>query len=170
MIMGTAVLFDAGYEAPANPGAFATELLSIFTTVIGNWSYPIIAAASLAVMWSTQIALMDAMPRLTDRLLGILSGRADDAPPRYTMFLAIQVIGVSIILLFLMKGFTAFLYFATSMGFIAAPAIAYYNYVAMNSAEVAAELRPGRAITIWNWVSVVVMTGFALAFLYISLT
>jgi Mn2+/Fe2+ NRAMP family transporter len=113
---------------------------------------------------------MDAMPRLTDRLLGILSGRADDAPPRYTMFLAIQVIGVSIILLFLMKGFTAFLYFATSMGFIAAPAIAYYNYVAMNSAEVAAELRPGRAITIWNWVSVVVMTGFALAFLYISLT
>lgn len=170
MIMGTAVLFDAGYEAPANPGAFATELLSIFTTVIGSWSYPIIALASLAVMWSTQIALMDAMPRLTDRLLSTLTGRADDAPPRYTKFLVVQVIGVSIILLFLMKGFTAFLYFATSMGFIAAPAIAYYNYIAMTSDEVPDALKPGRGITIWNWISVFVMTLFALGFLYTSIT
>jgi Mn2+/Fe2+ NRAMP family transporter len=110
------------------------------------------------------------MPRLTDRLLSILSGRADDAPPRYKMFLFIQVVGVSLILLFLMKGFTAFLYFATSMGFIAAPAIAYYNYIAMTSDDVPVELRPGRAITLWNWTSVVVMTAFALAFLYTSLT
>jgi Mn2+/Fe2+ NRAMP family transporter len=170
LIMGTAVLFDADYKPPANPGAFATELLSIFTTVIGSWSYPIIALASLAVMWSTQIALMDAMPRLTDRLLSTLTGRADDAPPRYTKFLVVQVVGVSIILLFLMKGFTTFLYFATSMGFIAAPAIAYYNYVAMMSDEVPAALKPGRAITAWNWVSVIVMGVFALAFLYTSIT
>jgi Mn2+/Fe2+ NRAMP family transporter len=170
LLMGTAVLFDADYKPPANPGAFATELLSIFTTVIGDWSYPIIAMASLAVMWSTQIALMDAMPRLTDRLLGTLTGRADDAPPRYTKFLIVQVVGVSVILLFLMKGFTAFLYFATSMGFIAAPAIAYYNYVAMMSDEVPAELKPGRVITTWNWISVFFMGVFALAFLYTSIT
>ena len=113
---------------------------------------------------------MDAMPRLTDRLLSTLTGRADDAPPRYTKFLIVQVVGVSIILLFLMKGFTTFLYFATSMGFIAAPAIAYYNYVAMMSDEVPAALKPGRAITAWNWVSVIVMGAFALAFLYTSIT
>ena len=166
LLMGTAVLFQADYSAPANPGAFATELLSIFTTVIGQWTYPVIALASLAVMWSTQIALMDAMPRLTDRLLSILAGRPDDAPPRYTTFLVVQVVGVSIILLFLMKNFTTFLYFATSMGFIAAPAIAYYNQVAMTSDDVPAEYRPGRKLVIWNWISVVAMTVFALAFLY----
>jgi len=170
LLMGTAVLFDAGYKAPANPGAFATELLGIFTTVIGAWSYPIIAVAALAVMWSTQIALMDVMPRLTDRLLGTLTGRPRDAPSRYSKFLLAQVIGVSIILLFLMKGFTSFLYFATSMGFLAAPAIAYYNYIAMTADEVPAEFRPGRQIVIWNWISVATMSVFALAFLYTSLT
>ncbi|NOX70311.1 MAG: divalent metal cation transporter [Gammaproteobacteria bacterium] len=170
LLMGTAVLFDAAYVAPANPGAFASELLGIFTTVIGKWSYPVIAVAALAVMWSTQIALMDVMPRLTDRLLGILTGRADDAPSRYSKFLIVQVVGVSIILLFLMKGFTGFLYFATSMGFVAAPAIAYYNYLAITSDDVPQEFRPGRHIIIWNWISVFVMAAFALAFLYISLT
>jgi len=170
LTLGTAVLFDVGYEAPSNPGAFATELLSVFTSVIGEWSYPIIAVAALAVMWSTQIALMDVMPRLIDRLLGVLTGRPADAPSRYSKFLIAQVVGVSLILLFLMKGFTAFLYFATSMGFIAAPAIAYYNYVAVTSADVAAEFRPGRRPIIWNWISVFVMVLFALAFLYLSLT
>jgi len=170
LLMGTAVLFDAGYVAPSNPGAFATELLGIFTTVIGKWSYPVIAVASLAVMWSTQIALMDVMPRLTDRLLGIITGRADDAPSRYSKFLIGQVIGVSIILLFLLQGFTSFLYFATSMGFVAAPAIAYYNYVAMTSDDVPAEFRPGAKLIIWNWISVFAMAVFALTFLYLSLT
>lgn len=170
LLMGTAVLFDAEYVAPANPGAFATELLSIFTTVIGKWSYPIIAVAALAVMWSTQIALMDVMPRLSDRLIGILLGRPDDAPSRFNVFLAVQVVGVSIILLFLMQGFTAFIYFATSMGFVAAPAIAYYNYVAMTSDDVPAEYQPGRRLIIWNWISVMVMGVFALGFLYMSFT
>jgi Mn2+/Fe2+ NRAMP family transporter len=170
LLMGTAVLFDAEYVAPANPGAFATELLSIFTTVIGKWSYPIIAVAALAVMWSTQIALMDVMPRLSDRLIGILLGRPDDAPSRFNVFLAVQVVGVSIILLFLMQGFTTFIYFATSMGFVAAPAIAYYNYVAMTSDDVPAEYQPGRRLIIWNWISVMVMGVFALGFLYMSFT
>lgn len=169
VVMGTAVLFDTGRVVPATPGAFATELFSIFTTVIGKWTYPVIAAAGLAVMWSTQIALMDALPRLTDRLTGIIAGRAEDAPKRYTLFLVVQVIGVSLILLFLMKSFTAFLYFATSMGFIAAPAIAYYNYVAVTSDDVAPELRPESRMITYNWISLIVMTGFAIAFVYTSI-
>jgi len=168
LLMGTAVLFDSSYQTPDNPGAFATELLGMFTALIGSWSYPIIALAAVAVMWSTQIALMDVMPRLTDRLTGLLTGRPDDAPKRYGRFLLAQVVGVSVILLFLMKGFTAFLYFATSMGFVAAPAVAYYNYVAITSDEVPPAFRPGRMISLWNWVSVFVMVAFALAFLYVS--
>ncbi|RLA32479.1 MAG: hypothetical protein DRR15_11675, partial [Gammaproteobacteria bacterium] len=74
VVMGTAVLFQTDRVVPANAGAFATELLSIFTTVIGNWSYPIIAAAALAVMWSTQIALLDALPRVSERLFGVMTG------------------------------------------------------------------------------------------------
>jgi Mn2+/Fe2+ NRAMP family transporter len=137
--MGTAVLFETGRQVPATAAGFASELFGIFTTVIGTWSYPIIAAAGIAVIWSTQVALMDALPRVTDRLVGILAGRPADAPSRFTVFLVVQVIGVSIMLLFLMGNFTSFLYFATSMGFIAGPAIAYYNYRAITSSDVSEE-------------------------------
>jgi Mn2+/Fe2+ NRAMP family transporter len=60
VLMGTAVLFETGRQVPATAAGFATELFGVFTTVIGTWSYPIIAAAGIAVIWSTQVALMDA--------------------------------------------------------------------------------------------------------------
>ena len=170
VLMGTAVLFDTGRQVPATAAGFATELFGIFTTVIGTWSYPIIAAAGIAVIWSTQIALMDALPRVTDRLVGILADRPADAPSRYKLFLLVQVAGVSIMLLFLMSNFTSFIYFATSMGFVAGPAIAYYNYRAIISDDVAVEFRPGKALVIWNWTSVLVLTAFAIAFIWTSLS
>ena len=35
--MGTAVLFETGRGVPTSAGGFATELLGIFTAVVGNW-------------------------------------------------------------------------------------------------------------------------------------
>jgi Mn2+/Fe2+ NRAMP family transporter len=170
VLMGTAVLFQTDRVVPDNAGAFATELLSIFTTVIGDWSYPIIAMAAIAVMWSTQIALLDALPRVSDRLFGVITGRTADQPERYTRFLILQVAGVSLILMFLMSGFGTFIDFATSTGLIAAPAIAYYSYRAVTSAEVGAEYQPNKNLVIWSWISIVSLTLFAIAHIYVRVS
>jgi hypothetical protein len=126
--------------------------------------YPIISVAALAVMWSTLVALMDAVPRVVDRLLSYANKKPDETPDRYTWFLAIQVIGVIVIVLFLMGEFVAFLDFATSMGFLAAPAIAYYNYRAVTSPEIPAEFRPNATHVAWSWISVLSLAGFAISY------
>lgn len=164
VVMGTAVLFETDRVAPENAGAFATELLSIFTTVFGQWMYPVISIAALAVMWSTLVALMDAVPRVVDRLFYLAAGQSDDSPDRYTRFLAVQVVGVALILLFLLGGFGAFIDFATSMGFLAAPAIAYYNYRAVTGPDIAPEFRPNSTFVAWSWISVVSLAGFAISY------
>lgn len=164
VIMGTAVLFGSGSSPPASAGAFATQLLSIFTTVFGDWMFPVIAAAALAVMWSTLIALMDGAPRITERVIGIAMGRSEETKSRYTLFLIIQFFGVAGILIFLLRGFATFIDFATSMGFLVAPAIAYYNYRAVTSPDVPEEFRPSAKLTLWSWIGVVAMTGFAVAY------
>ena len=73
-------------------------------------------------------------------------------------------------LLFLMGGFTSFIYFATSMGFVTGPAIAYYNYRAITSSDVPVEYRPTTVLLAWNWISVIVLTVFAVAFLWMSVS
>jgi hypothetical protein len=157
-------LFQTDRVVPETAGAFASELLTIFTTVIGDWSYPLIATAAVAVMWSTLLALLDALPRVSDQLAGVWTQRATDAPRRYTPFLLLQVAGVTLLLLFLMRGFTTFIDFATGAGFVAAPALAYYNYRAMLADDVAVEYRPSRTLAIWNWIAVAVLAVFALSF------
>ncbi len=166
VVMGTAVLFETGRTVPVTPPEFASELFRVFTETIGDWSYPIIASAGLAVMWSTLIALMDVMPRLTDRLSGVMMKRSNDLPDRYKLFSAIQVTGIIVILLFFLSSFKAFLYFATSVGLIAAPTIGYYNYKAITSAKIPAKYRPKNSLVIWNWACIVIMTMFAVAFVY----
>jgi Mn2+/Fe2+ NRAMP family transporter len=164
VVMGTAVLFETDRVAPQNPGAFATEMLSIFTTVFGRWMYPVISIAALAVMWSTLIALMDGSPRVVDRITSYTRKDPDQTQDRYTMFLAVQIIGTVVIILFLMGSFVSFLDFATSMGFAAAPAIAYYNYRAVTSPEISAEFRPDAKLVAWSWISIISLTGFALSY------
>jgi len=168
VVMGTAVLYETGRAVPNSAAGFGSELFGIFTAVIGDWVFPIIAVAGIAVIWSTQFALMDACPRVTGRLFCILANKNDEKS-FYRKLLIIQVIGVTIMLLFLMGGFTKFLYFATSMGFLASPAIAYYNYRAITSDTIPDKFRPSRGMIVWSWTGIFSLTAFAIAFLLTSL-
>ncbi len=170
MIMGTAILFQADRAVPASAGAFATELLAIFTAIIGNWSYPVIALAAVAVMWSTVLALMDILPRVTSRLVDCLRGYAEEPRTPYGAMLAVQVSGVTLIMLMLLGSFNTFIDFATSAGFITAPAIAYYNYRALMQARETTGYQPSRALVVWHWVGFAALAAFAIAFLVARFT
>jgi Mn2+/Fe2+ NRAMP family transporter len=163
-VMGAAILFQTDRVAPASAGAFATELLSLFTTVVGDWSYPIIVVAAIAVMWSGVFALMDVLPRVTSTMVDHATGRTENATSRYTLFLGIQFVGVMLIMLFFMRSFGTFVAFATSAGFITAPALAYYNYRAIRSAEVADRYKPSGALITWHWIGFAALAVFAVAF------
>ncbi len=164
VLLGAAILFQTDRVAPASAGAFAAELLSLFTTAVGDWSYPLIAATAIAVMWSGIFALMDALPRVTSRLLDHATGQGDRTASRYSLFLGIQFVGVTVLMLFFMSSFGTFVAFATSAGFITAPAIAYYNYKAIRSPEVSAKYQPSGAMVAWHWTGFAALTLFALAF------
>lgn len=170
VVMGTAVLFETGREVPQAAPAFASELFGVFTSVIGDWTYPIIASTAVAVVWSTQVALMDAMPRVMSRLLAVLRGQSEVPRASYTAFIALQVVGVALIVMFLLHSFATFIVFATSMGFLAAPAIAWYNYKAVTSSAVPDELKPTQGMIVWNMIAVCAMAAFAVAFLYTLVT
>ncbi|NIS90404.1 MAG: hypothetical protein GTN98_10055 [Woeseiaceae bacterium] len=163
-VMGAAILFNTDRVAPTSAGAFASELLAIFTTVVGGWSYPLIAIAAIAVMWSGVFALMDALPRVTARLMDHVTGRGEKSASPYAFWLGIQFLGVVVILSFLMKSFGTFVAFATGTGFITAPAIAYYNYRAVRSANVSGQYSPSRPLRIWHWTGFVSLAIFATAF------
>ena len=107
---------------------------------------------------------MDVLPRVSARLADHVAGRAEGKTYRYSTFLVIQFLGITLILLFMMRNFGTFIDFATSAGFISAPALAYFNYRAVTSPDVAASYRPTIALRVWHWVGFAAMALFAVAF------
>ena len=73
-----------------------------------------VAAAAVAVMLSTVVALLDVVPRVTASLIDRMQGRTEKAVTGYTALLAVQVVGVALIPLLLLQSFATFINFATS--------------------------------------------------------
>ena len=170
VVLGTAVLFRSGTDAPASAPEFAGLLFSMFTEVTGPWVYPVIALGGVAVIWSTLVAILDAVPRLTERIYHELVDSSDNERGMYRLFLVVQTVLGSLVLAFFLGDFRRFIDFAASTGFIVAPALAWFNYRALLSEAVAREYRPSRAIVIWHWTAMVSFLISAILFFVIRFT
>jgi len=174
LFMGTALMFNADIVLASGATGFGTQLIDMFATVLGTWARMIIAIAAMAVMLSSVLALLDGCPRTAARVIHEWrSGEADaDAAHMgnlYTILLIAQVTGGSIILVLFMKSFTGFIDFSTSVAFLAAPFLAYFNHRAMNSEEVPVDLRPGPGMRLWSGAGIVLLGACACCYLYLAL-
>ncbi len=167
VVLGTAVLYQSGAESPASAVAFAGLLFSMFTDLTGQWVYPVIAVGGVAVIWSTLVAILDAVPRLTERIYHELVDAADNERSMYRVFLVIQVILGSLVLVLFLGDFRRFIDFAASTGFIVAPALAWFNYRAMLSEPIARDYAPSRMMLAWHWVAMLFFVVSAVLFFVI---
>jgi Mn2+/Fe2+ NRAMP family transporter len=164
VILGTAVLFRSGAATPASAPAFAGLLFSMFTEVAGAWIYPVIALGGIAVIWSTLIAILDAVPRLSERIYHELANTSDNERRTYRVFLVVQAVVGALVLVFFLGDFRRFIDFAASAGFVVAPALAWFNYRAMRSEAVARRYTMSRAMVAWHWTAMIFFAASALGF------
>ncbi len=170
LLMGTALMFNTGIEFEPSPAGFAAQLIDMFAQVIGNWAKPLIAIAALAVMASTMLASLDACPRVAGSVLQqLVPSLKIDESKLYIIFLITQIIGASLILIFFMTSFRTFIDFATSVAFISAPVLSWFNHRAIFSNEIEPDLQPGRFLRMWSMLSIFVMLSVALYYIFILL-
>jgi len=174
VLMGTALLFKSNIPVASDASGFAAQLINIFTRVVGSWAYIIIATATLFVMVSTVLTLMDSCPRamatVTNHLRASGSNEAVQVQPgQYLLFLILQGTGAILFLLLFLGAFKVFIDLAASIAFLTAPVIAWFNHRAIFHTDIPAGLQPARYMQLWSLVGIGVLTGFALWFLWLKL-
>jgi len=162
--LGALVLFGLDIQIAKSAGGFSEQLISVYASVIGSWSRPIIAGAAIAVMLSTVYSLMDGCCRSASDILS----RQVRSKYLFSGLLLLQIIGVTLIIYSFTGSFKAFIDFATRSAFVAAPFIAYFNYKALFSNEVDLQYQPGKWMRNWSLVSVLGLSLFSLAYFYFS--
>ncbi|WP_428097048.1 NRAMP family divalent metal transporter [Candidatus Rariloculus sp.] len=166
LVMGASVLYGSGIEVAAGSGPFATQVIGLFSTVIGEWSFPLIGLTALLVMYSTLLTVLDGFARnlatLADIALPLKIAR------RYEIAVVIIVVSAIAVIGAFMRSFTTFIDFAGALTFLLAPLYAGLNHRAMFfSPEVPDRLRPNAVLKIWSIFGIVVMSVVAVLYVYL---
>lgn len=168
LTLGALVMFGRG-EAFASGGAgFATQFIEIYTTTLGPWARPIISIAAFTTMLSTTLVVLDAFPRVMQRLVATLRAGEREAKPSgraYAGWVVVQA-GLGLAIIALLSGqLTRLVDLATTLSFLTAPILAYINYRVITGPTTPLHAQPGKSMRIFSVCSMVFLAVFSAAYL-----
>lgn len=179
VLLGTGMMYGQGLNFEDNTAKFAAQVIDLYTGTLGGWARPMIGTAAFLVMLSTSVTVIDAFPRVVAALVVQLrlaftpsAALPDDPVPLegdrrvYRISFAFLGAGALAILVWGTSSFTALVDLATTMSFLTAPVLSFFNHRAIHAPEVPRGQQPGSAMTAFSWVSIALQAAFALYFLW----
>jgi Mn2+/Fe2+ NRAMP family transporter len=170
LFLGTAVLYGGGVEMPTDNAGFARRLLEVYTSLIGDWSYYIIAITALFVMLSTTLTVTDGMTRMAIAIgAETSSSKKWSSSSRYGIVLTILCCSALLVIQLFLSSFTRFMDMTSVIVFLIGPFLALLNHKAIFSDEIEKEKQPGQIIRIWSVVSIVSLFALMAVYVYFRL-
>ena len=176
LVMGAGVMHPAGIEPATNGAQFAAQVISLYTTNLGEWSGVFVGASAMMVMFTTLVTLLDGFPRALGASAFYLRTDGNHAPPKldgskYMIGASgLILIGAVLILVFFMRSFSDFIDFVTITAFIVAPFTAIINHIAITRSHVPESGRPAPFLHIWSVLGILALSSLSAGFLYLQIT
>ncbi len=158
--LGALVMFGTGIEFSNQGGAFAGQLIQLYTSNLGEAAYGLIAVAAFSTMLSTTI---DASPRAMSKTIQLLFKKEKSY---YIPWLLILGLGTGCIFLFLLSEMGQLVQIATVLSFITAPLYAFLNFRLVLSKQMPREHQPKKGLKVLSIIGLLVLTGFTLFYLF----
>ncbi|MBU1100283.1 MAG: Nramp family divalent metal transporter [Bacteroidetes bacterium] len=164
--LGAFVMFGSG-ETFSNSGVvFSSQLVSLYTKTIGEWSEIIIATIVFITMMSTTLTVFDAYPRTLAGSLKLISTKLKTSVDSFYWWFGILMVITSLIIIGLFtSGLKTLLDFAAIVSFLAAPVFAIINYKVVTSDFMPETDRPKKWLKILSWCGIIFLILFSLIFI-----
>ncbi len=165
LALGALSLYGREVSFAATGGGFAAQLIRIYSGALGGWSRPIIVVAAFTTMFSTTLACTDGFPRVLRRagllLWPRLSGYADQL---YWWAMGL-VVGGSLLLISVLRGHLTFMVdLATTLSFLTAPILGYFNYRVVTAPAMPEHARPAMWLRLLSLAGLGFSVALGLAF------
>jgi len=173
LLLGAGVMHGTGVPLAKGAAAFSSQVIELFTNVMGQWTYPLIAVASITVMFSTLMTLLDGYPRIVASIIRELSPKHGErlaGIPTYDLVIVLLCFGSVTVITLLMNSFSAFINLTSVIVFVLGPILAYLNHRAIFGEEIPAASRPGLLMKIWSIAGLLVMTLLGVLYFYLQAT
>ena len=164
--LGALVMYGTGEKLSASGTVFAGQLINMYATSIGKWSFWIISIAAFTTMFSTTITVLDAYSRVIPSVITNLMPKSKNSLPGNWLWLTIMLVGTLIIIIFFAKSMRVMVDIATTLSFVTAPILAYLNYKVVTSDKMPEYARPGKGLRILSWIGIIFFVVFTIIYLY----
>ena len=170
LALGALVMYGTGESLSAKGVLFSEQLIRMYTTSIGKWSFWVISIAAFTTMFSTTITVLDAYPRVLTPVFRHLFPRKWDGIRKKEnvmwWWMGIMILGTVIIIAFAAKTMVYMVTVATVLSFLMAPVLAWLNYRVVTDEHMPEYARPGLFLRVLSWTGIAFFVLFSLIFLY----
>ena len=163
VLLGTLVMYGTGIGFSNSGGAFAQQLIALYTSSLGNGAYWIIGIAAFTTMFSTTLTTLDASPRAMAKTAQIL--QLPIVMSSYLFWILVLVIGTCAVFFFLLSNMGALVQLATILSFITAPFYGLINFLLVSGRHMPENYRPNGLMRVWSIAGLVFLTGFTIWYL-----
>ena len=164
LALGALVLHGSAYEFKDGI-AFSHQLVTMYSTVIGDWSRLLIAFIAFACMFGTSITVIDGYGRAVAEAFSLIRknrSASNRSVAIWTIF--ISIIGFLIIVYFA-SSMRTMLDFAMILSFTTTPIFAFLNYKLVRSTKLPKELQNGMFLNILSICGLIFLFGFLILFI-----
>ncbi len=157
--LGAHVMYHSGENFSDSGGVFASQLINLYTSNLGENMMVFIAIAAFTTMFSTTITCLDASPRAMSKTLNLLKfNRLND----YNSWIAILSIGTILIFIFFMSEMGGLVKIATVLSFITAPLYAIINYILVSSHLMPKKYRLSKWMKVYSISGIIFLLFFSI--------
>ncbi len=163
VLLGYFVMNGSNLSFSSSATTFATQLIEMYTSTFGSWSYIIIGLATFTTMFSTTITTLDASPRTMHKATELISNKK--IKNGYIYWLLFLVIGTITIFFNFNSEMGTLVKVATIVSFITAPFYAIINYILISSSHTPKKYRPSTFMHILSTIGIFFLLGFGIWYL-----
>lgn len=163
LALGALVMYGSGETFSSNAGEFANQLISLYTTSLGNEAKWIIGIAALTAMFSTTLTTLDGSPRVMHSTTEILAKKKFKSG--YLFWLLVLAAGTLTIFFFFLSEMGLLIKIATILSFLTAPFYAVLNYLVITGKHTPKEAQPAIGLKLYSLLSILILIGFSFWYL-----
>lgn len=156
--LGALMIYGTGEQMSNSATLFATQLISLYTGAIGNWSFLIISVAAFSTMFSTSITVLDGYSRTMTRIQELTFGKS--SRQIYFIWVIVTALGGYFVISQFLNSLKNLVDLATIVSFVIAPIAAYMNYRVITSGYIEDEMKPPK------WLKLLGKSGLWFLFIF----
>lgn len=171
LLIGYRTLYGTNTELSGDAVTFADQVVSLFTTHIGQWAYIFIAISAFATMFSTCMTAHDAIARVSVDVLEYLRPDKKRFVKNWHYGAAVLVLTAVnfVVLTALSANMGVLVALATFISFVLAPLVGYMNLKNVTSADLPKQYHPGRGMRILTYLGIVFLSLLAGYYVWVFL-